>query len=75
MAKRDPEAKDGVPAYFLEALLTTDIPPYLTEATGETKLFSHDPLATKLAAELNQLPAPPPPARPRRPLWRRMFSR
>jgi hypothetical protein len=46
----------GVPAYFLEALLTTDIPPYLTEASGVTKLFFHDPLATKMAAELNRIP-------------------
>ncbi|MDX6635040.1 MAG: hypothetical protein QOF06_1243 [Solirubrobacterales bacterium] len=58
--------EDGVPAYFLEALLTTDIPPYLTEASGVTKLFFHDPLATKMAAELNRLPDREPRPRTRR---------
>jgi hypothetical protein len=47
---------EDVPAYFLEALLTTDIPPYLTEASGAPKQYCHDPLATRLATELNELP-------------------
>jgi hypothetical protein len=46
---------DDVPAYFLEALLTTDIPPYLTDALGVTKQFPHDPLATKLAEDLDRI--------------------
>jgi hypothetical protein len=53
---KDTLESQDVPAYFLDALLTTDIPPYLTEASGTTKLFSHDPLASTLAVELNRLP-------------------
>jgi hypothetical protein len=51
-----PDGDDGVPAFFLGALLTSDIPPYLTDGSGATTVFTHDPLATKLAKSLNKVP-------------------
>jgi len=54
--KRHRPGREAVPAFFLGALLTTDIPPYLTDGSGATSGFPHDPLATKLAEELNRSP-------------------
>jgi hypothetical protein len=54
--KKGHPSADEIPAYFLEALLTTDIPPYLTDASGVSKQFPHDPLAMTLAEDLDRIP-------------------
>lgn len=56
--KRDRSDAEEVPAFFLGALLTTDIPPYLTDGSGATRVFTHDPLAAKLVKALNKTPKP-----------------
>jgi hypothetical protein len=45
------------PAFFLQALLTEDIPPYLTDQSGEKLLLPEDPVATKYQELLDNDPA------------------
>jgi hypothetical protein len=45
------------PAFFLEALLSEDIPPYLTNQRGEKLDLTLDPIASDYQANLNTDPA------------------
>ncbi len=59
----EPPGPDGEPrgrrrpAFFLQALLTEDIPPYLTDEAGEKLQLSEDPLATRYQDLLETDPA------------------
>jgi hypothetical protein len=45
------------PAFFLQALLSEDIPPYLVNNAGEKLAFQEDKLAKKYQRKMNTDPA------------------
>lgn len=62
--QKDPLGEDVVwgtqrrrPAFFLQALLSEDIPPYLVDNAGEKLDLGEDPLAKKYQKKLNTDPA------------------
>lgn len=62
LRRRSEEEDPGIrkrrrPAFFLQALLTEDIPPYLVNQRGEKLSLSDDPLAAKYQELLETDPA------------------
>lgn len=62
LRRRSEEEDPGIrkrrrPAFFLQALLTEDIPPYLVNQRGEKLSLADDPIAAKHQESLDTDPA------------------